>query len=110
MSLTRNLKAQVTKKARDEGQSCYWTRCVTIHEGDDWLVDATVTVRKPYDVTLSRDDDFITAWCDCTMLCRQSTLAAVPLNTRKTSASSPIRARIRSSASRVYGSSPYDGT
>ena len=43
----------------------------------------------------------ITAWCDRTMLWRQSTFAAVPLNTRNTCASPPSSSLILATASRV---------
>ncbi len=66
MLLTTYLKNQVSSSVRRQGQSSFWSRAVTIEEGGAWLVDATVLEgRQPYEVTLSRDRDTITAWCDC---------------------------------------------
>ena len=46
----------------------------------------------------------ITAWCGRTIVCRHSTLAAVPLKTNRTSVSSPNSSRISAVARSVCSS------
>jgi superfamily II DNA or RNA helicase len=59
------LTSLVSKKVRERGRDYFASRRVTLVGGDAWHADATVRGSQPYDVTLSREDDEIEAWCTC---------------------------------------------
>lgn len=65
MPLTTYLTRQVPSDIRARGADYFQRRKVKILEGNDWLVDATVRGTEVYDVSLTREDDTLTAWCSC---------------------------------------------
>src|SRR4051812_22396834 len=71
MVLTASLIPFVAKGTRERGREYFLSRRVTIVEGDEWYVGATVRGSRTYDVQLVREPESIDASCSCPF-CRDS--------------------------------------
>lgn len=65
MAFTTNLARYLTKNAREQGKNYYYGNKVTIHDADNWWVDATVRGSQEYSVSIEREDNALIVTCSC---------------------------------------------